>query len=91
MSQQGLRQASFRAIHAGTGRDYNGDAMAAMRVELEAAEVAVPADLNGRTIAWLQLRLESTDQNLPGLMAAFAAANGADKWSSLGAFDPLAE
>lgn len=89
MSQQGLRQASFQAIHGGTGREYNGDAMLAMRTELEAASLAVPADYNGRMIAWLQFRLSSSDDNLPGLMAAFAAAYGADNWSSLGSFAPV--
>ncbi|MGE0853305.1 MAG: hypothetical protein AB7O44_27460 [Hyphomicrobiaceae bacterium] len=88
MSQQGLRQASFRAIHGGDGLDYNGDMMAACRAELEAAEIDVPADINGRLLAWLQLRLTSEATNLPGLMAAFARAHGADNWSAVGRFYP---
>jgi hypothetical protein len=90
VSQQGLRQASFRAIHGESGdRPYNADAMLAMKTELEAASITVPDTYNGRLLAWLQLRLDSTNPNLSGLMAGFAAANGADNWSALGSFDPM--
>jgi hypothetical protein len=87
-TQQGLRQASFRAIGGTTGT-YDGDAMAAIATELEAAEIAVPPDYNGRLIAWLQLRLSSSDPGLNGLMQAFAEAHDAFNWASLGSFDPL--
>ena len=85
-TQQGLRQASARAI-AGTALTYNGD----MRAMFE-AEATIPAGAtyNGAMILWLQARLSSSDTNLPGLMAAFAAAEGAHGWSSLGSFDPAA-
>jgi hypothetical protein len=43
---QGDRQASFRTI-GGTATSYNGDSMAAMAVELEAAELSVPTTFNG--------------------------------------------
>src|SRR5690606_34234041 len=89
MSQQGLRQASFRAIHAGDGLTYNGDLMAAARVELTAADADVPASLNGRLLAWAKLRTGSMDGSLPGLLAGVAADEGADRWTSLGSFDPL--
>jgi hypothetical protein len=39
-TQQGLRQASFEAIHGGDGRPYNSDMLAAMATELTAAEIA---------------------------------------------------
>jgi hypothetical protein len=45
---------------------------------------------NGAFILWLQARLSSSDTNLNGLMAAFAAQEDADSWSSLGSFDPAA-
>ena len=48
----------------------------------------MPDTYNGCMIAWLQLRLTSEDDNLPGLMQAFAEAEGAHNWSSVGAFDP---
>ena len=89
MSQQGARQASFQAIHGGPGGTYTHDAMEAMATELEAAVIAVPATHGGRMIAWLQLRLDTTDSNLGGLMAAFAALHNADRWSALGSFDPM--
>ena len=85
MSQQGLRQASFRAIGS-TTLDYNGDARAAFE-----AEATIPAgtDFNGAFILWLQTRLSSVDTSLPNLMQAFAVAEGATNWSSVGSFDPL--
>ena len=91
MSQQGLRQASFRTIHGGDGLTYNGDAMAAMEAEILAddAEADVASTYNGRFIQWLQLRLSSSNTSLPGLAAEFAADVGADKWSSVGSFDAM--
>jgi hypothetical protein len=62
--------------------------MLAMQTELAAALLPVPDTYNGRLVAWLQLRLSSTDPNLAGLMQAFAEANGAQNWSSLGSFPP---
>lgn len=85
MSQQGLRQESFRAIHGGDPLSYNGDARAAFETE---ATVPAGATYNGAFILWLQARLTSENASLNGLMAEFAAAEGADKWSSVGAFDP---
>lgn len=87
MSQQGLRQSSFRAIGGTTG-SLNEDMLAAF-----AAEAVIPAgaSFNGAFILWLQARLSSADDSLPGLMQAFAEANGAHNWSSLGSFDPAAE
>ena len=85
---QERRHASFRAI-SGTSSTYEGDAMAAMALELEAAELPVPSTFNGRLLAWLQLRLSSSDDNLPNLMAAFAEAEGAHNWASVGTFEAM--
>lgn len=81
-TQQGLRQASFRAI-GGTVGTYQGDSRAAFEAE---ATVPATATYNEAWLLWLQFRLSSTDQNLPGLMQEFAVANGAHNWSSLGSF-----
>jgi hypothetical protein len=87
---QADRQQSARDI-AGTATTDSGDWMAAMATELEAAEITVPADFNGRLVAWLQLRTGESTDNLPGLMAAFAADQGATNFSSVGSFDPIEE
>lgn len=79
---QSTMQTSFRAIGSTTA-GWNADALAAMAVELEAAELDVPASINGRLIAWLQLRLSSSATDLRGLWAEFRAAEPD------GAFDPL--
>lgn len=80
MTQQGLRQASARTI-ASSALDYNGDLRA-----LFAAEATIPAgsSYNEAFILWLQARLSSAQTDLPGLMAAFAAQQGAYNWSSIG-------
>jgi hypothetical protein len=65
--------------------------MAAMAAELTAHEIPVPASFNGRKLAWLQLRLTSVNPSLAGLMAEFAAAEGATNWSGVGSFDPFPE
>ena len=83
-TQQGLRQASFRAI-GGTAGTYNGDSRAAFEAE---ATVPAGSTYNEAWLLWLQARLGSSEENLPGLMHAFAVANGAHNWSSLGSFDP---
>lgn len=84
--QQGLRHASWRAI-SGTAGPYNSDAMAAMRAELEAASLPVPATFNGRMRAWLRHRLGSSKTNLNDLLAEWAADEGADP-GTVGSFDP---
>lgn len=83
MSQQGLRQASVRAV-TGTALDYNGDFMS-----LFTLDGITTGDFNGRMLAWLNLRLEAAYDNLPGAMAAFATANGATNFSAVGTFDAL--
>lgn len=60
--------------------------MAMMQTELEAAELPLPADYNGRLVAWLQLRTGSDSNSLPGLMALLPEQQGVHNWSSLGSF-----
>jgi hypothetical protein len=81
---QSARQASARTI-ASSATTHNGD----MRAMFE-AEATIPAGMtyNGASIKWLQERLSSSADNLPGLMQAFAEAEGAHNWASVGAFDP---
>jgi hypothetical protein len=83
MIPQSATQASFRGISSTTA-DWNSDAMAAMAVDLELAEATVPDSFNGRMITWLQLRLESTNTDLNGLLAEWHAAE------TDGVFDPWA-
>ena len=86
-SNQGLRHASFQTISSTTGNTYNEAARAAFETE---ATVPAGATFNEAMILWLQARLSSVDTNLPGLMAAFAAAEGVDNWNSLGTFSAAA-
>jgi hypothetical protein len=85
--QQGLRHAAFRAI-SGTAGTFAGDQMAAMKTELEAHSITVPPDFNGRLIAWLQLRLDSSNSDLNGLLVEWARAEGVDQADAIGSFDP---
>lgn len=85
MTQQNLRQTSFRAI-SGTEGTYDEDSRAAFATEA----LVFPGDTyNEAWIKWLQVRLDSTDENLPNLMAAFATLQGATNWSSVGSFAPF--
>lgn len=81
MSQQGLRQASVRAV-TGTSLDYNGDFSALFTLKGIAA-----GDFNGRFLAWLNFWLSASYDNLPGAMAAFATANNATNFGAVGTFD----
>jgi hypothetical protein len=87
MSTQGDRQASWRTI-SGTSTTYAGDQMAAMATELEAHSLPVPDTIAGRMVAWLQLRLGSSDDNLNNLLVAWAESEGAYNSSSIGSFEP---
>lgn len=82
MSQQGLRQASFRAIGSTTGT-LEQDMLAAFAAS---TPTRVVGTFDERLMLWLQDRLSSSDTNLPGLMQAFAASKSAGNWSSLGTF-----
>jgi hypothetical protein len=81
MSQQGLRQASVRTS-TGTSLDYNGD----WHALFDAAGIAA-GDWNGRFLAWVNVKLGTSYADVPGAMAALAAANSATNFSSLGSFD----
>lgn len=81
MSQQGLRQASVRAV-TNTALDYNGD----FHALFDAA--SIPAgDFNGRFLAWINNKLTQSYTNLPEALQALAIANGAINFSSMGTFD----
>jgi hypothetical protein len=83
MSLQGQRQASARAIHGQTGRDYSAD----MRLMFE-AEATIPAGStwNEAFLIWLNTRLAASHSSLPGAMAAFAASLGVRSWGEVGTF-----
>ena len=81
MSQQGLRQASVRAV-TGTALSYDGDWMALFD------QASIPdGPFNGRFLEWLNLKLTAEYDNLAEAMQALADANGATNFSSLGTFD----
>lgn len=85
MSQQGLRQASARAISlTATNNPYNEDFMKAV-----AAEITPPANatFNETVILFCNERLGRTFGNINEAMQAFAASKGAYNWSSLGTLD----
>lgn len=74
---QGDRQASVRAL-TGSAGTYEGDFHALFN------QAGIPAgDFNGRMLAWLR-SVGGSANDLPGAMAAYALAQGAVNWSSLG-------
>lgn len=80
MSQQGLRQASVRAV-SGAALDYNGDWNAMFNT------LGIPSGtFNERMLAYIAVKLGATYTNLNEAMNALAAANGAVNFSSLGTF-----
>lgn len=85
MSQQGLRQASVRAV-TGTSGTYEGDWHALFDL------AAIPAgDFDGRLLAWINKQLAAIYTSLPEAQQAYAAAQGAYNWASLGSiFTPTA-
>lgn len=78
---QGDRQAILRASTA-KAFDYNGDWLA----RFDAAGVNANGGYNGRLLAYINLKLGTAYDNLPGAMAAMAAANGATNFSSMTSF-----
>ena len=78
---QGDRQAILRAS-TGKAFDHNGDWLA----RFDAAGVNANGCFNGRLLAYINLKLGTTYDNLPGAMAAFATANGATNFSSITSF-----
>lgn len=84
MTQQGLRQESFRII-SGTSTDYNGDSLAAFIVEGATSDT-----YDGAFIEWLQIRTGSTGDNINDLKQLFAIQQGAHNWDAVGLFIPFA-
>lgn len=81
MSNQSARQASVRAV-TGTTSTYEGDWHALFDAN------AIPAgSFNGRLLQYINAKLAASYTNLPSAMAAFAVANGATTWDSLGTFE----
>lgn len=81
MSQQGLRQASVRAV-SGTTLNYEGDWHAMWDLQGIAA-----GPFNGRMLQYINLKLGTSYTEINGAMYALAAANGASNFSSLGTFN----
>ncbi len=79
-TNQELRQASVRAV-TGTAYTYNGDWMALFDMEGIAA-----GPFNQRFLAWINARLSSAYTELNGAKAAFAAAEGVDRFADIGVF-----
>lgn len=80
MSQQGDRQASVRAV-TGTSGTYEGD----WHALFDANSLPV-GTFDERLLRYINAKLTKSYTNLPEAMQAFAAANGAANWSSLGTF-----
>jgi hypothetical protein len=81
MSQQGLRQASIRAV-TGTSETYNGDWHALFDL------AGIPAgEFNGRMLSWVNGKLGTSHTSLSSALQALAVANGAYNFSSMGTFD----
>lgn len=81
MSQQGLRQASVRAA-TGTANTYEGDWHA-----LFDSQGIPTGTFNERLLRYLNSVLGASYTNLPEAQAAFAAAQGATNFGSIGTFD----
>lgn len=80
-TQQGLRQASVRAVTGTTGT-VEGD----WEALFDAA--SIPAGpFNGRMLAWINLKLSKAYTEVNGALQALAEASLAINFSSLGTFD----
>lgn len=81
-SKQGLRHASFNALHGGALRTYNGDVVAGCKAD----DVTITATTyNGVLGEWLNNKGYSQD-TLNGRLNAFAVTKGAEDWNGLGTF-----
>ena len=84
MSNQGLRQASVRAVTS-TTLNYEGDFHALFDLH------SIPeGDFNGRFLAWIDAKLSTTHSDLPAALQALAEDNSAYNFDSLGTFDAAA-
>lgn len=80
MSQQGLQQASIRAV-TGSAEPFEGDWHRLFDL------FSIPAgDFDGRQLRWINAFLSSSYTNLPEAKQKFAESNGAVNWSSMGTF-----
>jgi hypothetical protein len=82
MSQQALRQASIRAVTS-TTHNHEGDWHA-----LFTAGGIAAGDFNGRMIQWINTRLTASHTDINSALAAFAAAESASNFQSIGTFTP---
>ena len=80
-SQQGLRQASVRAV-TGTTLSYDGDWAALFT----AAGIAA-GNWNGRLLQWINIKLGTAYTGVVTAMAAFATNQNATNFSAIGTFD----
>ncbi len=83
MGNQEAKQASVRAA-TGTSLDYNSDWSA-----LFDQSGIGPFGWNGRLLSWINLNLGTAYADINAAMAAFAIANGAPDWNSLGSFSVI--
>jgi len=82
MSQQGLRQASARAITGSTTDDtYNDDLMKAFQAE---ATIPDGATFDEACLIWINEKMTTSYTNINEAMQAFAESRGAANWQSLG-------
>ncbi len=92
MSQQGLRQASVRAV-TGSAESYEGDwhrlfTLAGIAAGVtDAGGVYRPLSFNERLLLWINLKLTVAYTEINGAMQALAEYGGAFNFSSLGTFD----
>lgn len=81
MSNQSDRQESVRLVTSTTST-YEGDF-----IQLFADAGVTETTFNGGLLAWINQKLVASYTNLPGAMAALAAAESAGSWNELGSFD----
>ena len=82
MSQQGLRQASIRAVTS-TALTHQGDWLALFD------SLEIPAGtFNERLLSYVNAKLGTTYDNVNGAMAALAADQSANEFQGMGTFTP---
>jgi hypothetical protein len=81
MSQQGLRQASIRAV-TGSAETYEGD----WHRLFDLADIPA-GPFNGRMLAWINIKLSAAYTNLAEAQQSLADANAAFNFASMGTFD----
>ena len=85
MSQQGLRQASIRAVTS-TTLTHNGEWLALF----DALEIPA-GTFNERLLSYVNTKLGTSYDNVNGAMAALAADQSANEFQGMGTFDPTVE